>query len=145
MKWSDCAVQDLKKYQNLKGSIQNIEERIEVLSMRFESVKGPKMSSTPTSGGGTQWEDKLLDNIVERKRLSMLLEADKKMIEIVERGLKRLNKEEMLVLEMFFINKIRDHVDILKERMNIEKSQVYRIKNQALYKFTISMYGIEEY
>lgn len=38
MRWSDCAVQDLKKFAGLKASIDNIEERIEALEMRFTGI-----------------------------------------------------------------------------------------------------------
>jgi len=31
------------------------------------------------------------------------------------------------------------------EELNYEKTRVYEIKDQALYKFTIAMYGIVEY
>lgn len=145
MRWSDCAVQDLKKYAGLTASIENIEERIEALEMRFTGIKGSKTDKIPVQGGGSKWEDYLLDNIVERERLHILHEADKKIAGIIERGLKALNDTERLVLDRFFIHRSKDHIDRLIQELGVEQSQIYRIKDQALYNFTINMYGIEEY
>lgn len=145
MRWSNCAVDDLKKYKRLKQSLQNIEERIEVLEMQFTGIKGSKTDKIPAHGGGTKWEDFMLDNIVERERLKMLKEANEKIVKIIERGLDSLDKTERLILDSFFVSKKHDHVEMLKDKLNLEKSQVYKLKNQALYKFTVSMYGIEEY
>jgi DNA-directed RNA polymerase specialized sigma subunit len=145
MRWSDCAVQDLKKYAGLKASLNNIEERIEVLEMKFTGVKGSKTDKIPVQGGGSRWEDYMLDNIVERERLQLLHTADTRLLAIIDRGLSSLNKTERLVLERFFIHRQRDHVEGLIAELNLEQSQIYRIKDQALYKFTVNMYGIEEY
>lgn len=145
MRWSDCAVQDLKKYAGLKASIDNIEERIEALEIRFTGISGSKTDKIPAHGSGSKWEDYMLDNIVERERLKILLKADKILAGIIERGLKALNDTERLVLDRFFIHKRKDHIGTLIEEIGVEQSQIYRIKDQALYKFTIHMYGIEEY
>ena len=145
MRWSDCAVQDLKKYAGIKASLDNIAERIELLEMKFTSLKGVQTDKIPVQGGGSHWEDFLLDNIVERERLQLLHSADTKLVAVMERGLAVLNKTERLVLDRFFIHRQRDHINNLIAELNLEQAQIYRIKDQALYKFTIHMYGIEEY
>lgn len=145
MRWSDCAVQDLKKYANMKASLDNIAEKIEALEAKFTSIKGSRMDKIPVTGGGSHWEDFLLDNIVERERLTLLHEADIKLVAIIERGLAALNKTERRVLECFFIHRQRDHVGKLIEELHLEQAQIYRIKDQALYKFTVHQYGIEDY
>ncbi|MBN2796220.1 MAG: hypothetical protein JXR88_12490 [Clostridia bacterium] len=146
MKWTDCAVQDLKKINGLKSSVVNIAERIEVLEMKFDGIKAVDTTSEISgSSGENNWDNQMLDNIVERERLKMLLEADKKMLNIIQRGLRCLDEIEYKVLDYFFMNKRRDHIEDLKDELSVEKSQVYRLKNNALYKFTIHMYGIEEF
>lgn len=145
MKWSDCAVQDLKKYAGMKASLENIRERVEMLELKFTSIKGQQTDKIPSQGGGSHWEDFLLDNIVERERLTLLHTANTKLVKLIEKGLAPLNKTERRVLECFFIHRQRDHIGNLIEELRLEQSQIYRIKDQALYKFTINMYGIEEY
>ena len=145
MRWSNCAIEDLKKYEGMKSSLGNVAERISILNGNFIAIKGQRTDRTPTRGGGTHWEDFLLNNIVERERLSLLLESNHKLVTIMDRGLSALNKEEHRVLELFFIYKQRDHIERLCQELSLEKSQIYRIKEQALYKFTMYMYGIQEY
>jgi len=145
MRWSDCAIQDLKSYIGLKASIENIKERIRSLEMRQISIKGSKTSSVPVYGGGSKWEDSMVDNIVERERLGMLLEADLVLLDIIERGLKALDATERLILKTFFIDRTENHIEKIANELKIEKSQVYRLKTQALQKFTTHMYGIEQY
>ncbi|MEG1863638.1 MAG: hypothetical protein RR198_08550, partial [Oscillospiraceae bacterium] len=88
MRWSDCAVQDLKKYAGIKASLDNIAERVSMLEMKFTSIKGQQTDRTPVqSSGGTHWEDFLLDNIVERERLTLLHTADTRLVQLIEKGL----------------------------------------------------------
>ena len=71
--------------------------------------------------------------------------ANKKLLDLIERGLASLDKTERLVLDRFYIDRPKNHVERLMEELNYEKTRVYEIKDQALYKFTIAMYGIVEY
>lgn len=145
MKWSDCAIQDLRKYNHLKASLESIPERMEALRCRFESIKGAATDKVPVKGGSSRYEDNLLDIIVEKERLQLLYKANKTLLDLIERGLSSLDKTERLVLDRFYIDRPKDHVEKLMEELNYEKSRVYEIKDQALYKFTIAMYGIVEY
>lgn len=142
MKWTDCAVQDLMKINGLRASVVSIQDRIEVLEMKFDGIQAVDTSAEPSGSSDRVWDDTMVDNIVERERLKILLEANRKMIEIIERGLNHLDELEKKILTHFYINRQRDHVEALKEELNIEKSQVYRLKNQALYKLTTHMYGL---
>jgi len=145
MKWSDCAIQDLRKYKYLKASMESIPERLEALRCRFESIRSAATDKIPVKGGSSRYEDTLIDIIVEKERLKYLYMANKTLLNVIERGLDSLDKTERLVLEKFYIDRPKNHVEKLMEELNYEKSRVYEIKNQALYKFTISMYGVVEY
>ena len=145
MKWSDCAIQDLRKYKYLKASLENIPERMEALRCRLESVKGSATDKVPVKGGFSRYEDNLLEIILEKERMIFLYMANKTLLGLIERGLDSLDKTERLVLDRFYIDRPKNHVEKLMEELNYEKSRVYEIKNQALYKFTIAMYGIVEY
>lgn len=145
MKWSNCAIEDLKKYNALKESVENIKERIEALETRFLGIKNSNTDKIPVSGRGSKWEDSMLDNIVERERLELLLKSNERLIMVIEKGLNQLTKTERLVLDRFFICRTRNHVEDLAEELRLEKSQIYRLKEEALQKFTRLMYGIQEY
>ena len=145
MKWSDCAIQDLRKYKYLKASLENIAERMEALRCRFLSIRSAAIDKVPVKGGFSRYEDNLLNIIVEKDRLKYLYRANKTLLNLIERGLASLDETERLVLEKFYIDRPKNHVEKLMEELNYEKSRVYEIKDQALYKFTIAMYGIIEY
>lgn len=145
MKWTDCAIADLRKYAAMKDSLTNIPERIRALEIKFKSVKSGSSDSTPVQGGGSRIEDAWLDNIVERERLKLLYHADVRMVKLIERGLAALTQEERLTVQLFYIDRPRDHIETLCSSLGCEKTQVYRIKDIALYKFTITMFGITEY
>lgn len=145
MKWTECAIADLRKYAGMQESLMNIPEKIRALEIRYVSVKGASSDSTPVQGGGSHMEDAMLDNIVERQRLKILYQADLRLVKIIDRGLKSLSDEEKMVLDLFYINRTKHYLDELSKRLGYEQAQIYRIKNNALYKFTINMYGITEY
>jgi DNA-directed RNA polymerase specialized sigma subunit len=145
MKWTECAITDLRKYAGMKESLKNIPEKIRVLEIRFQSVKGASSDSTPVQGGGSHMEDAMLDNIVERERLKILYQADSRMVKLVEKGLQSLSEEEKTVLDLFYINRSKNYLDELSKRLGYEQAQIYRLKGNALYKFTVTMYGILEY
>lgn len=145
MKWTECAIADLKKYRAMSESLTNIPERIKMLEIRFKSVKSGSSDSTPVQGGGNKAEDAVIDNIVERERLKWLYFADRRLVRLIERGLSELSQEERLVIDLFYIDRPRNHLDELTKRLGYEKTQIYRIKDDALYKFTMTMYGIAEY
>ena len=50
----------------------------------------------------------------------------------------------MCIRDRFYIDRHDGHVERLMEKYHIETSQVYRIKDEALYYFTVTMYGIME-
>lgn len=143
--WEKQAMDDLRLYEKKRQSISNLVEQIEILKMQYTALRGQAFDSTPVQGGGNKMEDHLLDNIVKRERLQMNLYAVKKMVRLIERGLSSLSEIERDVLNVFYINRPNGHIEFLKEKYHIEQSEVYRMKDEALYKFTICMYGIEDY
>ena len=63
------------------------------------------------------------------------------LVELTEKVLDVLDKKERAVLEGFYINREDNHVDVLCERLHFEKTRLYEIKDNALRKFTMAMYG----
>ena len=50
-----------------------------------------------------------------------------------------------MVLEKFYVDRYPNHVEWLSEHLNYEKSRVYQLKDDALYYFTVSMFGLIDY
>ncbi len=68
----------------------------------------------------------------------------KRLVKLTERGLSQLTDEERRVLERFFIYRGGRHVDDLMEELCYERTRIYELKDEALYKFTVAMYGMPE-
>lgn len=146
MKWTEVATEDLREYTGLRASVRNISERIEALELEFTGIKGSQTDRMPVSGsGGNKWEDFLVNNIVERDQLKLKLMSVQKYVKIISRGLSALTDEESLVLKYFYISKEENHIEKLIEQLGIERSEVYRLKERALRKFTLYMYGLQDY
>ena len=143
MDWKPAAIQRLKDYEARRNSIQLITEQLKTLEMQFTSIRAAKTDGEPVKGGeGNRREDMLLSNIVLRDELKANHQIAKREIEITEKGLATLTKEERRILELFYICRPYDHVSRLCEELSVEKSEVYRRKNTALDKFTIACYGV---
>jgi hypothetical protein len=145
MNWKDVAIDDLERFERQKQALANISARLDVLEDCYTSLKSVATDKTPVQGGSTPIEDKLLSNLVERERLKHTYKATKKLVELTEKGLGRLNEDEKRTLELFFIHRHKYHVERLMEELGYEKTRIYSLKDSALYKFTISMYGLPEY
>lgn len=145
MNWKDVAIDDLERFERQKQALANISARLDVLEDCYTSLKSVAMDKTPVQGGSTPIEDKLLSNLVERERLKHTYKATKKLVELTEKGLGRLNEDEKRTLELFYIHRHKYHVERLMEELGYEKTRIYSLKDSALYKFTISMYGLPEY
>ena len=146
MDWKKCAIEDLRCYERRRSSLGNIQERIGALKDTYKSVKCSMGSdAVAVQGGGSRIEDRMLSNIVERERLTYTYNAAAKLVELTERGLAGLDQRERRVLELFYLAPAKGNVERLCDELGYEQRQVYRIKDEALYKFTVCQFGIIDY
>lgn len=141
--WKPLAIQRLKNYETRKISLEQLKEQIAALDIQFTAIRAAKTDGEPISGTmSNRREDMMIDNIQKRDELKANYKVAKREIEVTEKGLEALTKEERRILEMFFILRPYDHVGLLCDELNIEKSEVYRRKDSALRKFTMACYGV---
>ena len=141
MNWKKEAENDLKNLEARRAAVENMAEKIEILEDKYVSMKGLS-NDTPVMGGQSQMEFHLINNIVERERLKNNISVVRRLIEMTEKGLAGLDERQRMVLDGFFIHRASDYIDRLCSALYIEKSQLYRIKDEAIYRFTLTMYGI---
>lgn len=144
MDWSYVAVQRLRDYESRKEALTNIREKMKMLEEQFTSICSATTDETPVQGSGNRREDMLIANISKREELAVNYSLAKREVMLTEKGLSVLTDEEREILERFFINKERDHIERLCEELFISKTELYRRKDKALRKFTIASYGIVE-
>ena len=140
--WQYNAMQDLREYQAVKESMVSIPEELKALEIDMQLVRGTSYDKSPVQGGASGREDRLIDYIDKKGRLAENLRAATVRVRRIERGLAGLTDNERLVLHRFFVSREHGHVDRLCEELGYEKTAVYNIKDAALKKFTLSMFGV---
>jgi DNA-directed RNA polymerase specialized sigma subunit len=143
MEYYGFAIQRLKDYEMRKQSLLNIPEQIKTLEMQFLSIKSGEIDGMP-KGSGSKSDDMLIYNIAKRDELAFNLAIAEREVELTERGLDALTDEEKTVLEYFYIQRPYNHISKLMDKLHVSQAGVFRAKDVALKKFTMSLYGIRE-
>jgi len=71
------------------------------------------------------------------KRVEQAIAADSITIQDVESCLEYLSERERCVLWHFYVQRTDDYIEILNEKLCVERSQIYRLKDKALRKFAM--------
>lgn len=142
MNWATVSIQRLKDYEIRRQAVENITEQIQLLEERFKAIRSATTDGTPTPTNTNRREEMLAYNITTREELSYNLSFAKREIALTEKGLEALTEKEKKILNRFFINRTRNHIQQLCDELFVSKTELYRMKDEALRKFTIAMYGI---
>ena len=140
MDWKAEAIDKLKYYEANRQALDSIPRELQRLESARDGIRSAA-GGVPASGGGNTREDAMLSNIVHRDELKRRLKEARLWVEIVDGGLSVLDDEDRLTLELCFIHKVKGSIDDLGERLCLEKSAVYRRREEALRRFTLALYG----
>lgn len=144
MKWKNEAMEKLRRYDMMCAAQENIIREIKRLKEDATSMRRADPSVTPVRGSGSPYDEKLMNNIVQRQELSWTLKQVKQWLANTERGLQALPQEDLMILQRLFLYPRKDSLDRLCKELGVEQSTVYRKRDQALERFTIAMYGFTE-
>jgi len=141
MNWQKEAINDLKNYPLRQEALLNLRESIRDLKEDYESLRGLS-SGTPVKGGISRQEEQRINNIVEREKLKQNLMIVQRLLGRTQRGLDALTEQQRDILDGFYIHRTSSHIDDLCLKHCISPPRLYQLKNEALYSFTLAMYGI---
>lgn len=144
MNWVREAESKLRDYSVKEQSLESVTERISQLNLEMSCVRSATMDGTAVHGGGNGREDALLNNIAERDELQRVKANTTEWLEWVNGALTALSGAERDLLDKFYIDRRKGHVERLCEEMHVEKSEVYRRKEKALRRFALALYGTTE-
>lgn len=144
MNWRHEAIDKLKNYEARKEALGSIPQEIKRLELIYTGIRSAVADGTPVSESSNTREDATLSNIVHRDELKRRLKEARLWVSQVEKALAVLDDEERLVLYKFYIHPAKGSVDALCERLHIERSTVYRKRDNALRRFTLALYGATE-
>lgn len=140
--WKTHAIDDLRELTALKESVESIPKEIKTIELDMQLVKGTSFDKMPVDGGSSGYDERMINYIDLKTRLSENLKVASSRAKRIERGLAILDNTERLVLERFYIHRESRYLDRLCSELGYEKSQIYRIKDVALKKFTLARCGV---
>lgn len=146
----DCrilAIEKLKQYETMRQQLETIPMQIAETKSSMTSIRSAGALSAPVIGSkGNGREDMYVNSIVRLEELERELERAKLWINMVDRGLSVLNSEERLVLKRLYINREKYAADQLCDDLGLMDTRtVYKRRDLAIRKFTITQYGCVEY
>lgn len=144
MNWKSEAMEKLRRYDAMRQASCNIPQEIRRLQIAARAVKGANPEETAIQGAGGQRENQLLDNLVHRQELQWTLDQTKCWLDVTDRALKTLSKEEKLILQRLYIYPEKGALERLCQELELEQSSVYRRRDRALQRFAIALYGFPE-
>ena len=141
MNWISESISDLRLYGQRKRFLENVDNQLIWLENDFAALKGCATDREAVDGGASRSEDHLLNNIVKRDKLKQNKELAEKFVQTIEKTLYLLPKQQQEILTEFFVDRSRGHIERLMDKMHVEKSRAYELKDEALHNFTILRYG----
>ena len=144
MNWKNEAVAKLRRYDAMQRATVNIPLEINRLKAESEAV-GCGLSAGAYGGRDMRRkEDLLMDNLMIRQQLQWSLDQAECWTGTISRALAALEPEERLILQQMYIVPQSGALERLSDSLGVEKSSIYRRRDKALQKFTLSLYGAEE-
>lgn len=145
MNWQTVAVQRLRNYEAKKLSLETIAEQLKGLEAEFTGLRAATIDGMPISGtNSNKREEMLVSNISKREELKRNYKIAKGEVNVTEKALEILTEQEKRILYVFFINRPAGHAQLLCEELFVEKTKLYKMKDDALKKFTRACYGVVE-
>lgn len=144
MNWKSEAIDRLRRYDSMKTAVQSIPDEIRRLEMEATSIKAVRTDKVPIKSSAADRNDALINNMVQREELEWTLKQAKLWVKTTDTALSNLTPEDKLILHRLFIANERGNIERLCQELNCEQSTVYRKRDQALYRFTVALYGFVE-
>lgn len=142
MDWKKNAIADLRDYPYLQSSLDALPGEIKSLALLEEGMRVSDPGRAAVQGGRKGREEALASLIDQKERLKANYLVTKAKAERIRRGLAALSEPERKVLDVFYIARPDGHMDKLCEELGYEERNVYNIKETALRKFTLAMFGV---
>lgn len=127
------AAEKLRQYDAMQRARENLPreiQRLRVAALRLRE-KGEDQAL-------------LADNLTQRQELQWTLEETKCWLDVTERALKGLSRQEKHILHRLFISPEKGSIQLLCQELGVEQSSVYRRREKALEHFATALYGLQQ-
>lgn len=144
LNWQKEAINDLRCHEKRKVAMESLADEIRELRSRTYGSSAPAADAVPVQGGTSTAEGRWIAAIDELERKKEAYRITKRQVDAVERGLAVLDEQQRMVLNVFFVNRVQGGADYLVEKLNLERTRIYELRETALRNFTIARYGVVE-
>lgn len=135
MNWKMRAIEDLRHYKFMKLGIINSKERL----ANIDSAIKPLLHMSKKRR--TRKKQELIDAVKEADRLRQNISSAESVTTLVERALESLTELERDTLDKFYIDNNHKPITVISDELGCSERSLYRIRHEALEKFTLAMYG----
>ena len=142
MNWKNEAIERLGKYTAMRQAVEIIPLELKRLEQNSTGLRGKRTDSVRVSSSPSRQEDVLIGNMIKKEELTRSYDNAKVWVSITDQALAALTHEEEQILRRMYICPTKGVVNLLCNELGVEQSSIYRKRDQALYHFTIALYGI---
>lgn len=141
MNWKNEAIERLTRYSAMSQAVENIPKEITRLERSIQELRGHRPDQLPGAKTPGPQDDALIGSIIKRQELSDSYENAKIWVDTTDQAMSVLNQEEKTILTKMYVTPEKGVVNQLCLTFGVEQSSIYRKRDQALYRFTMALYG----
>lgn len=132
MNYRNWLIDDLKGLDKCRFSIKQMERELEEIKAEQIAIKATNYDKMPGGSGENTQEEKILTSIAKKMELEACLKATKDHVANMDNLLDQLTEEERRIIYIMCIKHERGGQDRLSEEFGYEKTQIYKLRNDAL-------------
>lgn len=141
MNWKSEAIDRLGRYAAMAQAVENIPLELQRLKKDSAGLRSRRTDTVRVSQSPSRQEDMLIGNLIKQEELTRNYENAKVWVDTTDKALSALTAEERSILQKMYICPQKGVVNLLCSELGMEQSSIYRKRDNALYRFTIALYG----
>ena len=144
MNWKTEAKEKLRRYGAMQNALVSIPQELDMLESELQSIRSSRTDGTPVKGGGSGREEALLNNLIKKQELEWALRKAQMWKQVTDQALGVLDESDQMILRCLYVCPSKEALPQLCKELGCGKSSIYRRRDEALYTFTIALYGAIE-
>lgn len=141
MNWKNEAIDRLSQYNAMTRALENIPVELNRLKEDCAALPGCRPDKIRTGNILGPNDDRLIANYIRQEELRRSYKNAKQWVDTTDKALSILLPDEKTILEKMYITPSRGVITALTAELGMEQSTIYRKRDQALYRFTMALYG----
>lgn len=141
MNWREEVVDKLRQYSVMAHAAESIPAELHSLDQEACALQSAQSGRTGVRSIRS-CEDRLMNILVKKQELELLLDRTESWLRVINMALGRLDQWDRRILQLLYI----EDISVVKtcDELGLEKSTLYRYRDAALKRLTLSMYGVME-